>query len=150
MQLSLMNGGAGQAITPTLSNFRTELYANTWYSKLLILWYLLSIAIAADLLYSIPATNGAVYLVQETSALESTLIYFVWILLDIAILWTSTLIFSDEDLQAVWNSRELGRFLNSNKAFSISAWAFVIIVLLNASLSYDVMEYFRYMPGLNK
>jgi hypothetical protein len=145
-----MNSGASQGVIHTLSDFRTELYANTWYSKLLIIWYLLSIAIAADLLYNVPATNGAVYLVQETSVLESVVIYFVWILLDIAILWISTLIFSDEDLQAVWNSRELGRFLNSNKAFSILAWALVIIVLLNASLSYDVMEYFRYMPGLNK
>jgi hypothetical protein len=145
-----MSNTTGQAVAPGLSDFRTQLYSNTWYSKLLILWYLLSVAFAADLLYTTPATNGASTLLQKTSVLESVLIYFVWILLDIAILWISTLIFSDEDLQAVWNSQELGRFLNSNKTFSVLAWAFVILVLLDASLSYDVMEYFRYMPGLNK
>jgi hypothetical protein len=54
-----MNGGAGQAAAPTISHFRRKLYANTWYIKLLILWYLLSTAIAADLLYNIPFNNGA-------------------------------------------------------------------------------------------
>ena len=143
-----MSDGSGQAMTLTLSDFRTELYANTWYSKLLVLWYLLSIAIAADLLYSIPATNGASALLQNTSVQQLILYYFVWILLDVAILWISTLIFSDEDLQAVWGSQEVGRFLNSNKVFSISAWAFVILALLNASISYNVISHFRYLPGL--
>jgi hypothetical protein len=135
-----MSGGASPAVTPTLSDFRSQLYANTWYSKLLILWYLLSIAIAADLLYNIPLINGASDLANSPSAQGLLLSYFIWILLDVAILWISTLVFFDEHLQNKWNSLEVGRNLGSDKLSRACVWAFVITVLLMVSISWDVIN----------
>ena len=74
--------------------------------------------------------------------------YFIWIVLDAAILWISTLISVDKHLQTMWNSQKVGKFLGSNISVSNLAWAFVIVVLLGASISWDVMVELRDIPGL--
>jgi hypothetical protein len=124
--------------SPNVSRIRQELYNDPWYYKLLILWYLMTITIAGDLLYSFPAMNGEINFTFAQGLQATILQYVVWAVIDLAILWVSTLVFLDEDLQRVWKAWRLARFM-SKKPASVIGWTFIVLVLLGASNIFNII-----------
>jgi hypothetical protein len=120
-----------------------------WYPKLLVLWYLLSIGFAADLLYSFPAAKGVQTLNSSGGIKLQVLQYLVWGLLNLAILFFSTLLFIDEDLKKLWRGWSLGKYLSKKKLWLNILWTVIITVLVGVSVAWDVdYEYVTDMPGL--
>jgi len=148
MQSNITSGATSTPGVPTVVPFSEKIRDNNWYWKLLIIWYLQSIAIAGDLLYLVSASGGAVALSQGNIAKGTISYYVIWMVLDAVILWISTLIFADEKLQNMWKSLKVGEFLRSHKFLSSLAWVSVISVLLGASISWDVLVELGYIPGL--
>ncbi|GFF54334.1 hypothetical protein IFM58399_09798 [Aspergillus lentulus] len=130
-------------------NAAQQIRNEPWYSKLLVLWYLLSIAFAADLLYSFAADKGIQSLASSGGIKLQVLQYLVWGLLNLAILFLSTLLFLDKDLNRFWEQWSLGKYLSKKKLVSGILWAVIITVLVGVSVSWDVdYEYVTDMPGL--
>ena len=140
-QITLNNLATQNAQLPPFletSNVRQELYKEPWYEKLLILWYLLSITVAADLLFNFPWGLQSYGLTLSFGGVMEQ--YLTWALLDLAILWFATLVFLDQHIQRAWE--ELGfKRLTSGKITTIIAWSIVILTLVGVSGSYNLQTW---------
>jgi hypothetical protein len=105
--------------------------AEKWDENLIVLWYLLSVAIGADLIYVIPATNGTEYLTSSSVSLSIIIYYIFWILLDMALLWIPTLVFMDENIQRLWMESLLGKWITGKSMWCLRWGVTLILVLIS-------------------
>lgn len=138
--------GAPLIQPPAVSDMRQELLDSDWYPRLITLWYLLTIAVLADVLYAFPGSSDKSTLdLTQTRSFGSLLVqYAVWIALDVGILWVPTIMFLDRDLRAFWKRLRI-RTIFSSKLVSNIAWVCIIMVLLMVSIVFDLGEYY-YLP----
>lgn len=122
-----------------ISEIREGLHASPWSQPLRVLWYLLSIAIGADLLYTFPANGAADNLTSEgyRGFKEQCIAYILLAVFDIAILWLPTLLFMDTDLRRKWTSWKVGKFM-SKEPITTFGWGLIIICLLGLSVMFNV------------
>lgn len=59
--------------------------------------------------------------------------YVEWMLVDLGLLWTATLIFIDHYVQAAWNRQSIGR-ITSRKLGSYVCWGLTFIVITSLSV----------------
>jgi hypothetical protein len=117
---------------------KREIVNETWYQKLFGLWYFFSMAVLADLIVLIPVSDGvALFTDPHAGGTYIILRYLLWLLVDLAILWISTLIFIDEHLQHVWQSWDIGN-LFKRKQYSRPAWLFLLVLLFTGSVMFDI------------
>jgi hypothetical protein len=96
----------------------------------------MSVAVAADILYTFPGPgdgthdllNGFAFIFQ---------FYLAWGGINIGILWLLILVCADNDLQSIWYQWAPGHFYSELFCFSILA------LLLGFSVGWDVEQYFQ-------
>lgn len=114
------------------SKIRTDIQEEPWYKKLLACWYLLSSMILFFTLFWLLYFGGGDFN-YSVSNFENLLAYYVeWMLVDLGVLWTATLIFIDHDIQAAWKRHSIGKF-TSRKLVSYVCWGLAFIVITSLS-----------------
>jgi hypothetical protein len=114
------------------SKIRTDIQEEPWYKKLLACWYLLSCMILIFTMLLLFDSGGDLgdFLYQFGTLATY---YVEWMLFDLGVIWTATLIFIDHDVQAAWKRHSLGRF-TSRKLVSYVCWGLTFIVITSLSL----------------
>jgi hypothetical protein len=115
------------AAVPNIKNEKT--WAEKRDENLWIIWNLLSVAIGADLIYEIPATNGTEYLTSSSVFLYIIIYYIFWILLDLALLWFPTLVFMDKNIQRLSMKSLLGTWITGKSMWCLR-WSVTLILVL--------------------
>lgn len=107
--------------------------AKSLYSKLLWLWYLLSLKAVIFCLLAFGFGGGPHSIVNNNAGADNMKTVLVPVAVDAAILWLCTLIFLDYDIQRAWKRRKFGRIL-SHAPFRVIGWILCIGVPLTVSL----------------
>lgn len=126
---------------------RQSLYDNPWYKKLCTLWYCFSLAIGADLIYTFPAGGEGYYIQHKESIRWEAFQYLFWSLYNLAILWISTLVFLDQDLQRLWGSWKVGKYF-SKEPIATMGWIFILVCLVGLSVMFDVFMEMQDITGV--
>jgi hypothetical protein len=95
-------------------------------------------AFLADLIVLIPVSDGIELFLDPPAEKYFILRYLFWLLVDLAILWVSTLIFMDEHLQRLWQSWGISELLK-RKRHSRPAWVFLLLSLFVCSMMFDIV-----------
>ena len=141
------SSGSTSNSSASTSATRKTLYKNPWYKNLYTLWYFFSLAVGADLIYSFPSGGAGYYIVYKESLRWDALQYVFWSLYNLAILWVSTLVFLDRDLQRLWSSWKVGEYLSKEPIATIG-WIFILVCLIGFSVMFDVFIEMQGFPNI--
>ena len=122
---------------------RDGIYNETWYPRLVVLWYGLALAFGCDLLLVFPYWGAPTN--PELLNHGFTVPYISWLALDVGLLWIPTMFLIDPITQYFWLQTWIGRKL-SDRPWSTIAWGLLIIVIMFVSLGFDALCY--YNPAL--
>ena len=115
-----------------------ELYATSWFQKLLCLQYILSLTVLIDLVYYFEYTTFVNYVNLSASSLIKD--YAVWFAVDFGILFFFALLIGDLDVRLLWSKRRIGKYLSEGVPCMV-AWVVVITSLVGLSVFVDVESY---------
>ena len=140
--------GLGSRANPTYGPIQSyqDFYQKRWYRKLLLLKYLLSLAVAGDLLVTFAWLDWTQVALRYSWFLSYVAIFYaVWVTLNIAIVWLYTIVcLSLGDLvSSVKRPRTVQRLRYTiSKAqlrcIQASFWNGMIILLVGTSVAFDV------------
>jgi len=113
-----------------VTSIDSELNANACYEKLLWLWYLFCLEIAADLNHDCPIRIHSIYWDPGSFGMQ-LLIYICQVAVIVLLLWVWILIFMAPGLQRIWRRGIMGRIMRK-KRISVMAWMLVFAVILTS------------------
>ena len=135
-----------------------DFYQNRWYRKLLLLIYLLSLAVAGDLVFTF-AWLGLIESLQYLPLLSHLAIFYaIWFALNLAIVWLYTILcFSlgdqvpslDRPSTLSTAVKRLGYTISKAqlRCFESIVWNGMILLLVGTSIAFDVWYNWYGVPG---
>ncbi|KAH6669543.1 hypothetical protein B0J14DRAFT_657637 [Halenospora varia] len=121
-------GESSSTSSPPISETQSTLYANPWYGKLLWLWYLYSLGVLIYFLRSFAAGELAAVLVSRRGINLIVFLYFEVFALDFMVLFCSSLLFLDSQLQQKFRTSRFGNLLWNSK-LGTSAWVLYLLIV---------------------